>query len=80
MTSIHRRAWNLPEALVTPEHVFLNRRRFLAAAAAMPLLPPAGRAQEVPRLSYYPAAVNTKFQAAGRDITSEDDNTTFNNF
>lgn len=26
---IHRPSWHLPERLVTPEHVFLNRRRFM---------------------------------------------------
>jgi sulfoxide reductase catalytic subunit YedY len=29
----HRKGWELPESLVTPEHMFLNRRKFMGAAA-----------------------------------------------
>ena len=33
MNVIRRRGWEMPEHLATPEHVFLNRRDFLGAAA-----------------------------------------------
>lgn len=82
MNIVHRSPWNLPERLVTPEHVFLNRRGFLAGAAAA-LGTGAAIAEEArpdPRLAAYPAAVNPAFQDAGRPFTAEEDNTAFNNF
>lgn len=79
MHIIRRKAWNLPEGSITPEKVFLNRRAFMAGASALPLAG-AARAEDDPRLAYYPASVNTAFQTADRDITPEEDNTTFNNF
>ena len=30
-----KRGWEIPERLATPEHVFFNRRRFLATGAAV---------------------------------------------
>ncbi len=81
MRIIHRKPWNLPERLVTPEDIFLNRRGFLAAAAIMAAgKAGAEEAKPDPRLAYYPAAVNPAFRDAGRAITAEEDNTTFNNF
>jgi sulfoxide reductase catalytic subunit YedY len=77
------RGWELPETLVTPEHVFLNRRRFLGAGVAAGSLLLAGAhamAETDPSVGYYPAAMNPKFKDAGRAITAEEYNTTFNNF
>ena len=34
MHVIRRRGWEIPERLATPEHLFLNRRAFLAAGGA----------------------------------------------
>ena len=34
MNVIHRRGWEMPEHLATPEPMFLNRRAFLGATAA----------------------------------------------
>ena len=34
MQILRRKSWEIPESRVTPEHVFLNRRSFMAAAAA----------------------------------------------
>ena len=50
MHVIHRRGWEVPERLATPEAVFLNRRAFLgsaAGAAALALSPSAASAQRV---------------------------------
>ena len=30
-----KRGWEIPERLATPEHVFFNRRKFLATGAAV---------------------------------------------
>jgi methionine sulfoxide reductase catalytic subunit len=80
MNVIVRKAWNQPERLVTPEQVFLNRRSLMGAAMAAAILPPMAQAETDPRAAYYPAPLNPKFKDAGRAITSEADNTTFNNF
>lgn len=72
MHVIHRRAWELPEHLVTAEHVFFNRRKFMAAAAASAFLPGVAHANAV--------LLNPKFQDAGRPVTSEETNTNYNNF
>ena len=80
MNIIHRKPWASPERLVTPEHVFLNRRAFMGSVAATALLPGIARAEGDSRAAFYPAPVNAKFKDAGRAITSEEDNTTFNNF
>ncbi|MES1155194.1 MAG: protein-methionine-sulfoxide reductase catalytic subunit MsrP, partial [Pseudorhodoplanes sp.] len=69
MHVIHRRGWEIPERLATPEAVFLNRRAFLgsaAGAAALALSPSAASAQRVadlpdPTADLYPAKRNEKF-------------------
>ncbi len=72
MNILKRRGWELPESLVTPEPIALNRRAViggtmaLSAAAALP-----ARAVGVP--------VNPKYQP-GRAITLEKDVTTYNNY
>jgi methionine sulfoxide reductase catalytic subunit len=67
-----KRGWELPERLVTPESVFMNRRAFMAATAAVSILPHLHASAE--------AAANPKFADAGRAVTAEADNTAFNNF
>ena len=55
-----RKGWELPESAATPEHVFFNRRRFLAGAAgaaasiAAPALAQAPAGDD-PSQSRYPA-------------------------
>jgi methionine sulfoxide reductase catalytic subunit len=68
MNIIRRKGWEISESLVTPESLFLNRRKVIAGLAALPLI---GTAQ---------AAVNPKFADPGRAITDEAQNTTYNNF
>ena len=60
----------LPYADVTPKHVYLNRRRFLAAALALPI--PAAAAKL--------AASKTAFTAGSEKITSRMIATGYNNF
>jgi sulfoxide reductase catalytic subunit YedY len=74
--------WELPERLVTPELVFLNRRAFLGSVAGAGLSLMAGRAiaETDPSTGLYPAPLNPTFKDAGRPITAEEINTTFNNF
>ena len=60
----------LPYADVTPKHVYLNRRRFLAAALALPIPAAAARL----------AANKTAFNAGGEKITSRTIATGYNNF
>ncbi len=62
MHVIRRRGWEIPERLATPEHVFLNRRVFMAAAgaAALTLSPERAAAQRAsdlpaPTADLYPA-------------------------
>jgi sulfoxide reductase catalytic subunit YedY len=76
------RGWELRENLVTPESVVLNRRFVLggtAGLAALLAMRPAW-AEEDPSAALYPAKTNAKFANAGRPVTAEEINTTFNNF
>jgi methionine sulfoxide reductase catalytic subunit len=86
MHVIRRRGWEIPEREATPEHIFLNRRAFLAAtgAAALSLSPELAAAQRVsdlpdPSASLYPAKRNEKY-ALDRPVTDEKINTNYNNF
>jgi sulfoxide reductase catalytic subunit YedY len=81
-----KRGWELPERLVTPEHVFLNRRGFLKAAgfgaAGMAAigLPGGARAETaIPTADLYPAERNARYTVE-RAITPERINLTYNNF
>jgi methionine sulfoxide reductase catalytic subunit len=88
MNVIHRRGWEMPEHLATPEHMFLNRRAFLsagvAAGAALALKPGAASAQRVsdipdPSIDLYPAKRNEKY-TLDRPVTDEKINGSYNNF
>jgi len=81
-----RRGWELPETAVTPEAVFLERRRFLAGIAAMPLLGAAGAiastrasAAADPSAALYPAPRNELYKI-DRPLTAEDLATSYNNY
>ncbi len=86
MHVIRRRGWEIPERLATPEHLFFDRRAFLAAtgAAALSLSPEfafAQRAADLPDPSkdLYPAKRNEAF-VLDRAVTDEKINTNYNNF
>lgn len=75
--------WALPERMVTPETVFLNRRQWLAGAGAA-----IGAASATSALALAPAespwtpraSMNPAYANAGRTITPEDINAAYNNF
>jgi sulfoxide reductase catalytic subunit YedY len=86
MHVIRRRGWEIPERLATPEHLFFNRRAFLAAggAAVLALSPELAWAQRIadlpdPTGSLYPFKRNDKF-VLDRPVTDEKVNTSYNNF
>ena len=87
MNVIRRRGWEIPESCATPEHLFFNRRAFLAAAGtgiALAGLPAGTMAQRVadipdPSESLYPAKNNPKY-VLDRDMTPEKVNLNYNNF
>ena len=83
-----RKGWELPESAATPEDVYLNRRSLLKAAAAGPIA--AGAAgvlgssaalaqDDDPTAGLYPVSRNLRYRVE-RELTSEDDATTYNNF
>jgi len=89
MHVIRRRGWEIPERLATPEHLFFDRRAFLAAtgatiAGAAALSSGAARAQRVsdlpdPTAGLYPVPRNEKY-VLDRPVTEEKINTAYNNF
>ena len=88
MNVIRRRGWEIPERLASPEHLFFDRRAFLAAgASALALAPYAASAQRVtdlatladPTADLYPAKRNEKY-TLDRPITDEKINGNYNNF
>ncbi len=90
MNVIRRRGWELAESCATPEHVFLNRRGFMAAAAGAAVIgitPELAMAQRVsdlanmpdPTRDLYPAKRNEKY-VLDRPLTEESINANYNNF
>ena len=82
MYILRRKGWEIPESKVTPEHVFLNRRAFMGAAAGVATIAMGtqARAEDDPSAGLYPARLNPAYADAGRPVTSEEYNTTFNNY
>lgn len=80
--------WELPESAATSEAVFVNRRQLMKGigaglgAGAIGLGLEAGYAHAAtdPSVGLYPVRKNPKFADAGRKITDEKLNTTYNNF
>ena len=76
-------SWQMPEREATPEHVFLNRRRFLGALGlgATSLIGGAALAakEEDPTADLYPAMRNQNYQL-DRPLTKERDAAAYNNF
>ncbi|HEY7297150.1 MAG TPA: protein-methionine-sulfoxide reductase catalytic subunit MsrP [Xanthobacteraceae bacterium] len=86
MHVIRRRGWEIPERLATPEHLFFNRRAFMAAtgAAAVSLAPELALAQRIadlpdPSKDLYPVKRDEKY-VLDRPVTEERINTNYNNF
>ena len=88
MNVIHRRGWEIPERLATPEHLVFNRRSVLVGGAAvLALTPRTALAQRVsdlakladPTANLYPAKRNEKYKL-DRPITAEKINDNYNNF
>jgi sulfoxide reductase catalytic subunit YedY len=81
------RPWDLPEAKATPEHVFLDRRKFIAASGMTAAIGLAGlggidtaAAQEAdPTADLYPAKRNEAYKLE-RALTPEEVNLQYNNF
>ena len=87
MHIFRRRGWELPEHLATPEHVYMNRRTLMGAAAAAgiaavtPTIARAQRASDMPDPSapLYPFKRNEKY-VLDRPPTDEHHNANYNNF
>jgi sulfoxide reductase catalytic subunit YedY len=88
MNVIRRRGWDIAEHDLTPEHLFFNRRNFLAgSASALALAPVAASAQRAsdaanlpdPTADLYPAEHN-KTYVLDRPVTDEKINSNYNNF
>jgi sulfoxide reductase catalytic subunit YedY len=78
----HKQSWDIPSSQVTPEHVFLNRRSFMGAAAgalALGSFRPAMAAED-PSAALYPASLNPAYADAKRPVTDAEYTTTFNNY
>ena len=81
MHVIRKPGWALPEREVTPEHLFMDRRRALGlvgAGAAAAVWPGAARGSEL-LAARYPAPRNDAY-AVERALTPEDTVTSYNNF
>jgi methionine sulfoxide reductase catalytic subunit len=77
------KGWELPESAATPEHMFMDRRTFLAgstAAGAGMIMHPAIAQELDPSASLYPAKQNGRYQLEGKAITAEEVNANYNNF
>jgi methionine sulfoxide reductase catalytic subunit len=87
MHVIRRRGWEISEHQATPEHLFFNRRDFLAAtgaSAALALAPQVANAQRAadvpdPSKDLYPFKRSEKYTIE-RPVTDEKINTNYNNF
>jgi sulfoxide reductase catalytic subunit YedY len=87
MSVIRRRGWEIPDRLATPEHLFFNRRMFVAGVSALAFAPAMAHAQRVtdaanlpdPTADLYPAKRNEKY-VLDRPITDEKINGNYNNF
>ncbi len=94
MHRIRKPRWLISENETTPESVFWNRRRILAAGGGMLAaggiggflagrcpIAPGFAAAAAPGDAFTPApALNPHYADAGREVTDEDTNSTYNNF
>jgi len=82
-----KRGWEISENLVTPEHVFANRRQFMQGAIGGAAMLGAGLGGAAfaaeggdPTSDLYPAKANPAFGALERPLTPEKLSSTYNNF
>ena len=81
MRLIRKPDWHIPEAQATPEAAFLNRRQLLAAMGVGAGLGAIGMAPGARAATPYEnAASHPGYRDAGRPITPEEINATYNNF
>jgi sulfoxide reductase catalytic subunit YedY len=87
MQNITPPRWALPDNLVTPQAVFLNRRQWLAragliaGAAALPSLPGLPALAAAPGDAWQPVPkTNPAYADAGRAVTPQDLNIRYSNF
>lgn len=86
MNILNRRPWELNERDVTPEGVFLNRRKFMTGLVAAGTALGAGLhmrpafAEEDPSAGLYPVRNNPAFTVNDRPMTDKDEAYTYNNF
>lgn len=73
-----RPSWHLPESAATPEAIAMNRRAFVAGAAAFAATPALAQ-QADPLGGLYPAARNAAF-TLDRPLTDEKVSSAYNNF
>jgi sulfoxide reductase catalytic subunit YedY len=82
-----KRGWDLPDSAATPEHIYLNRRAFMAGTAGLAAavaFPGAAHAQwehtaDDPTAELYPVERNPAYQVS-RELTDRDLVATYNNF
>ena len=85
MNIIHKRSWALPETAATPEHVYWNRRSFLAGLTGGALALGSGLsarpafAEADPSAGLYPVPRNEAY-TLDREITDEAVTSVYNNF
>ena len=81
MRLIRKADWHIPEAQATPEAAFLNRRQLLAAMGLGAGLGAIGSGPGAwAATPYENAAAHPDYRDAGRPITPEEINATYNNF
>jgi len=83
MIYLRRPSWWLPESAATPESVYLNRRALMAGAgaAAIAATAPSVALAAKPEEPFSPMpARNPTYADAGRPVTDEKLNATYNNF
>ncbi|MEL7462722.1 MAG: protein-methionine-sulfoxide reductase catalytic subunit MsrP [Pseudomonadota bacterium] len=80
MNVIHKPEWLIPENQVTPESAYLNRRSLLKAMGMGFGLAAMGGFSARAAAPFADAAANPDYRDAGRPVTPEDINATYNNF
>ncbi len=89
MNILRRRRWESPESAVTPESLFWNRRAFLGAGAASIALGSMAPGNPFDGAAFAATAgapfepkplLNPAYADAGRAVTREEVNSTYNNF